>query len=648
MNQNTAEKLYTLKEACEFLSISTATARNWMKSGRLVSISLPDQKPVFEETALISLKTALSSGALHGLKSRRNKSYVSGQGSYRSYISKTSDNQAALALLCDILEKEKKTINDPLLLGLLRACAEQLIVSAGYSDVSLFESLLDSLITSKDFSAFKVQHTPLCEISYTYYPKEDTLGFLYLSLCNLKNRKASGSYYTPAWLANRLVSKHLTMLDDTKTVLDPSCGTGIFLLQLPENLPLENLHGNDLNPVSVVLTQINLALKYHITTPEELEILQKNISVSNFLTSTWQSYDIILGNPPWGAKLTEESKKMYQEHFTCASLASPETFDLFIEQSLHFLNPKGILSFVIPESLLTVKAHQTVRELLLQNTSVLSVEYLGEVFEQVHCPSIILTVSNNPNRSFFKNVSITLKNGTMFSTNVDRAFQADSFGFSMTDDEYLLLQKIISNPNCTTLVNKAAFALGIVTGNNSSLLHSTPGPGLEPVIKGSDISKYHINTYSGYLQFKPDQFQQTAQEAYYRAPEKLFYRFINKQLIFAYDATGLLSLNSCNIVIPNIPELSIKYILAILNSSVAQFVFEKKFHSVKVLRSHLEQIPIPMASKEHQQEIVALVNQLMNCPETSLEYKEAYTLLDLKIAKLFELTEQEYQLISAK
>jgi hypothetical protein len=55
-----------------------------------------------------------------------------------------------------------------------------------------------------------------------------------------------------------------------------------------------------------------------------------------------------------------------------------------------------------------------------------------------------------------------------------------------------------------------------------------------------------------------------------------------------------------------------------------------------------------LASKEVQQEIITWVNQLLQCAETSLEHKQTYTLLDRRIAELFELTEQEYQLISAK
>lgn len=618
MSIKCTKKLYTLSEACELLSISTATGRNWMKTGRLISVAEKDQKPLFEEDALLSLKNALANGSISGLKSRRNKTYVGGN---------------------------TPVPEEPQLCCQLRSCAEQLIQSAGYKDISLFQSLLNNLIDETYFLAWKA-FVPECgTTNYTYRSGEDTLGLLYQALCNIGDRKSSGSYYTPAWLAKQLIEKHLPMLRSNHTVLDPSCGTGIFLLQLPAELPLQNIYGNDINPVSVALTRINLALKYHIKTQEEVEILQKNISVSDFLTSHTGAYDIILGNPPWGARLSAEQKNSYRNVFTCASGSSVEIFDLFIEQSIKHLTHKGTLSFILPEAILTVKTHKPVREFLLHNAAVRSVDYLGEAFEQVHCPSIILTVAKENTRPFFKNVSIGLSDGIMFSTQVERIVYADSFSFFLTDEEYLLLQKILICPNHTTLVDSAVFALGIVTGNNKALLHSTSSPGLEPIIKGTDISKYHINSHSGYIAFCTERFQQTAPEALYRAPEKLFYRFINKQLIFAYDDTGLLSLNSCNILIPKIPELSVKYVMAILNSSVAQFVFEKKFHSVKVLRSHLEQIPIPLADKKTQKEIADLVDRLISHEESTPEYIKTYALLDRKIAELYNLTAEEYKQI---
>lgn len=76
-----------------------------------------------------------------------------------------------------------------------------------------------------------------------------------------------------------------------------------------------------------------------------------------------------------------------------------------------------------------------------------------------------------------------------------------------------------------------------------------------------------------------------------------------------------LSLNSCNIVIPEIDGIEMKYVLAILNSSVASYFVTKKFNSIKLLRSHIEQIPIPIVSKDIQVAIVKKVDRIMNSSE---------------------------------
>ena len=82
--------------------------------------------------------------------------------------------------------------------------------------------------------------------------------------------------------------------------------------------------------------------------------------------------------------------------------------------------------------------------------------------------------------------------------------------------------------------------------------------------------------------------------------------------VFAYDDKQLLSLNSANIVIPRIEGLPIKYVLAILNSSVCTYFLVKRYNSLKILRSHLEEIPIPVVPKEQYEPIIELVDKLLN------------------------------------
>jgi hypothetical protein len=53
--------------------------------------------------------------------------------------------------------------------------------------------------------------------------------------------------------------------------------------------------------------------------------------------------------------------------------------------------------------------------------------------------------------------------------------------------------------------------------------------------------------------------------------------------------------------------MSIKVVLAFLNSSVFQYIFKKKFSTHKVLRGDLEKLPFPIISTDTQQRIEHLV-----------------------------------------
>ena len=201
-----------------------------------------------------------------------------------------------------------------------------------------------------------------------------------------------------------------------------------------------------------------------------------------------------------------------------------------------------------------------------------------------------------------------------------------------------------NNKNNVTLYNQSDFALGIVTGNNSEFLSHEKAQDNEPVLKGSNIYKYGISQPVNYIKFMPEKFQQVAPTEFYRAKEKLLYRFICNQLVFAYDNHQTLSLNSCNILIPKIKDLDIKYIMAVLNSRISQFIYTKQYNSVKILRSHIEQLPIPIGNKAQHNNIIQLVNKLLS-EQNPQKREQLYSSIDNLIFELFEISPAEQKII---
>ena len=103
-------------------------------------------------------------------------------------------------------------------------------------------------------------------------------------------------------------------------------------------------------------------------------------------------------------------------------------------------------------------------------------------------------------------------------------------------------------------------------------------------------------------------------------------------------------MNSCNILIPEIPNMDMKYVLAILNSRCMQFYFKKQFNSVKILRSHIEALPIPVVPIIRQQELIKTVDAIIASANAS-EINRLYDELDNEISTLYGITPTEYCVI---
>ena len=259
---------------------------------------------------------------------------------------------------------------------------------------------------------------------------------------------------------------------------------------------------------------------------------------------------------------------------------------------------------------------------------------LSEAFKNVNCPGIFFVweksnnaiIQNNTNDThdtlnYIEQNPIRIEaDNCIFITEKTRSFTPDFMPVFINNEKYSRLMKLLGETNCYYLKNNAEFGLGIVTGNNKEFLSDTKDTKktMMPILKGTDISRYNIKTPSNYIAFISAKLQQCAPLSKYQS-EKIVYRFINRRLTFALDTMGCLTLNSCNFLIPKIPGLDIRYILAVLNSSAAQFIFENRFSSIKVLRSHIEQIPIPAAPPDKMQQIINLTEQISNC-ENAAEF----------------------------
>jgi predicted RNA methylase len=662
-----SEELMSLSALCAELSISEATGRNWIKLGKIVPSAYVKGLPCFETSYVAAIKKDLLSGANSSLKSRRNKKYISGNGMYCSYVPDDSPN---LSVVQEILTSIGPKGYEPgafLILALLAECALQLLSSRflSRSKTGCLEALGKRADEGSDFSALPglflvtdlleaadikavtaaetvLKYPELFSQKYTFVPGEDTLGLLYISLKSLGKRKAEGAYYTPTAVVKKLCDSLFAGADlSDKTILDPCCGTGNFILQLPGNARHENVYGGDTDPVSVALARINYCLKYGVTDPE---VIYAHIRECDFLSYDAPSgYDYILGNPPWGSHFDEAQKAALRERFSSARGKNIESYDVFTEQALNSLSGSGRLSFVLPQAILNVRYHRAIRLVLIQKSSIEHVEFLGDVFDNVQCPSLILKTKRADNSFDTMGLTVSDPKGS-YTISESRPVSAEAFDFFMTDEEYSIIRKMDELEGRVYLKDNADFALGIVTGDNRRFIKKKKFKGSEMILKGSDLRSYYYVPSDNYIAFDPYAFQQVADVRFYRTRPKLFYKFISDIPVFAYDDAATLSLNSCNILIPRIPGLDIRYVLAVLNSDAVRFYYKRRFNSVKILRSQLESIPIPCPDSQIQKQIVGMVDEILKYRDET-HSKEIQVHINKEISDLYHLSLRDRELL---
>lgn len=637
------EKL-NITQVCELLSISKATVKNWVRLGKL---KMDSDSETFDKKYVETLFYEIKSGRDSRLKSRRNKKSVSGKVIYKDYIKSNRNREIVEGILnsCEqITEDELRIILANFAIQLYQQSGGIVLLKNALlegktkiTNNSVFNDLIGDLLGSVDISHIdltNIQGALECKVQLV--PLEDTLGFIYISLRDLSHRKQTGAYYTPEKTVNTLINNLKKCFDvKSQTVCDPCCGTGNFLIGLVGNgVKTANLYGQDIDEISILIVRINMFLLDNSITKEQL---YSQFICGNTLANTFShKFSVVLGNPPWGYDFNKVETEYLTANYITAKSKGMESYDLFVEKGLAMLEENGYLAYVLPEAILSVTSHQKARELISRNTAFKFVSYLGNAFSGVQCPAIILGVQNGF-QGQTKNCRIELDNEE-FIINEDRQIDASLFSFNMSDEEYDCLRVICSVQNVKYLANNAKFALGIVTGNNRECIKSTKTDGMEIILKGSDIYRYAIKETDNYIHFTPENFQQVAPTEMYRAEEKLLYRFIADVPVFTYDNQQTLSLNSCNILIPQIEGMDIKYVLAILNSSVATYFINKKYNSVKLLRSHIESLPIPVVSAEKQNYIIKKVDHIMN---SSNDICILYEELDNEIMNIYSLSEQQ-------
>jgi type I restriction-modification system DNA methylase subunit len=502
-------------------------------------------------------------------------------------------------------------------------------------------SIIMSLINKEEYNpSIKKELKRINDLIYFNNIFFDTIGTVYQKLQNSTDKKNKGQFFTPSEIVDSILIETLDEIQLEKLwtikILDPSCGSGQFLIKVYEyllkkyqqngvnnkdainNIIHHNIFGYDIDLTAIEITKYNLSRISGIKSNDISTIKQNDFIYKDSLSIEQEKlnenqYDIIIGNPPWGSSLTAEQKKYYRTIYYSAK-SGINTFTLFIERSLELLKENGTLSYLVPESLLNIKAHMNCREILTSECKITTITLWGEQFENVFAPSISFNCQKNSTHN--KDNTIIIHNKKSHKYN--KLYLKQSYvhkspekiiSFHFSENTLNLLDHI-SSQECFFLKNKAKFFLGIVTGNNNKFIsnsytEATP----DKIIMGKDIQPYQVHYSGHYFKYDSNKLQQTAPKELYLAKNKFLYKFIGKRLTFAIDRESRFTLNNVNGFIPDMDSVSAEAMLALLNSSLIQYFYEKNFFTVKVLKGNLERLPLKKLNSEAQRLLSTLSNQ---------------------------------------
>lgn len=301
------------------------------------------------------------------------------------------------------------------------------------------------------------------------------------------NRKNTGSYYTPSYLA-RFISKRVLSHFGERiriSILEPSVGDGAFISELKKE---ENLNIN-LTALDINEAELKTASKKWNKNKASF----KKIDFLEYPES--QLYSAIIGNPPYvkknllTAKQIELSKEIHlNEKLTEASVKN--IWATFLIKSNTLLKKDGILAFVLPSELLQVKFAEEIREYLKDEFERIEIFTFNELmFDCKGQDTIVLFAykKHTEKGEFFTNIefkeelennSYNLKNNNLLvNSNVKWTHHF------LTSDELTFIKNL--KKRLKTVNDYSESKPGIVTGANKYF-----------IINKETENKYNLSQYT--------------------------------------------------------------------------------------------------------------------------------------------------------
>lgn len=397
-------------------------------------------------------------------------------------------------------------------------------------------------------------------------------------------------------------------------------------------------------------------------------------------------FDVIIGNPPYNAKLSETEKKLFKSKYESVRKGRQDTAAIFVERGGYLGNDSSTITYILPYRLFSRKRnHGQFQLYTLHNFSIDQVIYLGT--------NIGFTSSD-------EFMILMLKNKVDEDNRIEIVFKPRNIERPETFQTYTLAQltwrgageinlnTVRFNQKILQKIRRDTVLLGHICEVKDGIVPFIREKLLSDYKKDNRYVKfvgiagqYELEKY--YLRYKDLYLCYDMEEAkkYIKDPKELSKVqlreesiFLHRKILTAQDSAKIKgtidneklfvsnSLHSTFLKKEFENSFLLEYILALLNSKVINYFHDSlRLKGVdlhpQILISDLKKIAIKKTPKSQQKLFVSLVNEILSLTELSnylqkeaqqKKVKEYENQIDKMVYKLYSLTPEEIKIIGNK
>ncbi|WP_315563011.1 Eco57I restriction-modification methylase domain-containing protein [Segatella oris] len=381
---------------------------------------------------------------------------------------------------------------------------------------------------------------------------------------------------------------------------------------------------------------------------------------------TFTGFDVIIGNPPYGAKLTTFEKQMFKDKYADVHMRTPETFCYFTSLAFNLCKQeRAVVSYIVPNNILFQNENEKTRRLLAEEHTLVRAINLGDnTFENADVPTCIFVANTektvNYNIAYSDYRQFNVKNikwdEKIEDISIEKQKSVPAMVIGMSNSDINILDSIRSH-GVTIDAIAEEMASGISTGGDKifritkdvAIEREFEITALRKILVGSEIEKYNLvdtnnliiystkqadipqypNIYK-YLQPFEEQLSKKRETQKGVLPwwclhwpryvnlftePKIIMRQTSDCIRCVYDEEGYFVLNSILVFKKNTEFFTYKYIATVLNSCVTDYMYKKLTQEegrtfAEVKPANVRKLYIPKAENKEQELLETLYDYM--------------------------------------